>query len=272
MVRFALLAAAVLALAGSAQDSYTFRQRGTVAAPRAALHDGQPLDGRARIEGHAATVIGAERSPESTAPTSSSGAAVARKQAGGALRLKAGHAADFGLEIDSEWSPTSTTRDGVRVAAPEDHVVDVALAFRLSSKIGNPEDGMRLGWVVNVGGHSTPIVRGDSPIGDTDRDTTFLFRTAVVPSLRRGPVTFFGSLGMATESDVDASVLVTDSGDDPGVVADTSGAAFTLAAGARVDLGGGAHVTARVGDAFTSEDNGHYGPQVDVGLGVDFGD
>jgi hypothetical protein len=270
MLRLAVLATALLALAASTQDSYQFRQRGTVATPRAALSDGQPLTGPVALEGHAGATVSEEAQAVSAGPTQASGAAIARKQAGAALRFRAGQSADFGLEVDREWSPSKTTSDGVRVAAPDDAVVDVALAMRASAKVSDNDD-LRIGFAFNLGGHSTPIVRGEDPTGDVQRDTSLLFRAAIVPSYRTGNVVFFGSLGLATESDVPASVFVTGGDDDPGVVAENSGAAFTMAAGARVDVGSGAHVTARSGDAVTDATIGHYGPQVDVALGFDVG-
>src|SRR5689334_5347589 len=102
MLRFALLASAVLALAASSSDGYQFAQRGTVATPRAALSDGQPLVGNVRIEGHMSTTADSAIEPRS-ATGSSSGAAVAQNSAGGALRFRAGKLVDFGVEVDSSW-------------------------------------------------------------------------------------------------------------------------------------------------------------------------
>jgi hypothetical protein len=178
--------------------------------------------------------------------------------------------ADLGIEVDTAWSPSSTTRDGVRIAAPEDHVIDFAMAFRTSPLVSR-DNNMRLGFVANLGAHSVPIVRGDDPRGEVERDAAILFRAALVPSIRHGAITVFGSFGLATESEVDATVVVAGGDGDPGVVAENSGIAMTAAVGARVDLGGGGFATARISDAFTDEQNRHYGPQVDVGLGFDLG-
>lgn len=264
MLRFALLAAAVLALAGSATDSYTFTQQGTVATPRTALHDGQPLDQSVRVEGHMTTTTSS--AVENAAPRRDGGsaAAVARNQAGGALRFKASELVDVGVEIDSAWSPTSVSRDGVPVAAPDEPVVGVAFAVRGSTH--PTAEGLRLGWALNLGGESSPIDRSG---GNLSRDEAFLFRAALVPSIKRGAVTFFGSFGLASESDVPSSVYVGGNEDDPGVQANATGAVFAAAAGATVDLGSGAHLSARIGDAFA--DDHHYGPQVDVGLAFDLG-
>ncbi|MBE7450667.1 MAG: hypothetical protein HS111_17750 [Kofleriaceae bacterium] len=272
MLRPLLLTAAVLALAGSATSAYTFDQEGTVAAPRAASHDGQPLDDDFRIEGHAATTTSStiDRAGVSARPgeRADSGAAVARNQAGLALRRKAGEHVDVGLEVDGAWGPTRTTRDGAPVDAPDEPVLDVALAVRASTPLGDG-GSFRIGWAINAGAHQAPIRRD---AGSTRRDAAFLFRAAMVPSLRRGVVTLFGSFGVATETDVPASVFVSDRQDDPGVVHDTVGVALTVAAGAAVELGSGARVTARVGDALSRRiDAGHYGPQVDVGLAFDLG-
>ena len=267
MLRFALLAGAVLALAGSSSDSYMFSQRGTVATPRAAIHDGQPLERGVRLEGHMSSTVSSaiEQNAETGRPVGASGAAVAKNQAGGAVRFKAGELVDFGVEVDSAWSPTSATREGARIAAPEEAVIGVALAMRGSTQ--ETSDGMRLGWVMNIGTESSPVYRANT--GYISRDESFLFRAALVPSLKRGMVTIFGSLGLASESDVPSEVYVGGSEDDPGVVVNATGAAFAAAAGATVNLGNGAHLTARLGDAFANES--HYGPQVDVGLSFDVG-
>ncbi len=269
MLRCTILAAAVLALAGSASSDYQVNQRGSVSAPRAALGDGQPLEGRTRIEGHAATTT-ASGGGAGPARFSSSGAAVTRHQVGGALRRRVGRDADLGVEADGSWAPSATTRSGEAIDAPDEVAMDVALAVRVSTRLSR-SGAVRLGWLANVGAHSTPIARTGSFSG-VSRDTSVLVRTALVPSLRRGAVTLFGSAGLASETDVPAQVSgQTEDNEDPGAVANTSGLAFTVAAGATVDLGGGAHVTARVGDAFTGEANGHYGPQLDLGLGFAFG-
>lgn len=264
MFRFALLSMSVLALAGSASDSYTFTQRGTVATPRAALHDGQPLDRSVRVEGHMTTTTSSAVEDTARRQDGSSGAAVARNQAGGAVRFKAGELVDVGFEVDSAWSPTSVTREGVAISAPDEAVIGVALAVRGSTH--PTSEGMRLGWVLNLGGESSAIYRNSSNVS---RDEAFLFRAALVPSIKRGMVTFFGSLGFASEADVPSSVYVGGNEDDPGVQANATGAVFAAAAGATVDLGGGAHLSARIGDAFA--DDHHYGPQVDVGLSFDLG-
>lgn len=272
MLRLLLLAAAVLALAGSA-TTYTFDQDGTVGAPRAAVHDGQPLAGTLRLEGHAATTVASTIEPKGVSPRDGerddSGAAVARNQAGVALRRKIGEQVDIGLEVDGAWSPSPATRSGALIDAPEAPVIDVAFALRGAAPVSD-DAAVRVGWVVNAGVHEAPIRRDGG--GRIQRDAAFLFRAAIVPSLRRGAVTVFGSLGLATETDVPATVLITNSDGDPGVVHDTTGAALTVAAGASIELGSGARVTARVGDAFSrGVDAGHYGPQVDVGLAFDVG-
>ncbi len=267
MLRFTVLAAAVAALAGSTTDSYTFNQRGTVAAPRAALHDGQPLSQKVRIEGHGSSTIHSaiDDRADGGPDTGGSAAAVTQKQVGGAIRFRSGENVDFGVEIDGAWSPTASTRDGATVAAPENAVVDVAFAVRGSTRPNG--NGVRLGWVANLGGSSSPIVRDNS--GYVSRDEAFLFRAALVPSFRTGIVTLFGSFGISTEADVPRTVYVDGNEDDPGVQANTTGGAFTVAAGASIDLGNGARLTGRVGDALNSE--GNYGGQVDVGLAFDVG-
>jgi hypothetical protein len=265
MLRFALLSSAFLALAASSSDSYQFSQRGTVATPRAALHDGQPMDGNVRLEGHMSTTADSAVEQTTASVGSPSGAAVAKSSAGGAVRFRANELVDFGVEVDSSWSPTRDTRDGSPIDGPDDAVIGVAVAVRGTTR--PTAEGLRLGWVANLGAESAPIVR-DNDVR-VSRDEALLFRAALVPSLKRGAVTLFASLGLATETDVPATVSVEGSEDDPGTVHDAVGAVFAGAAGVSVDLGSGAHATARVGDAFT--DNGNYGPQVDVGLAFDLG-
>jgi hypothetical protein len=265
MLRFALLASAFLALAASSSDGYQFNQRGTVATPRAAIHDGQPMDGNVRLEGHMSTTMDSAVERRADNVGSPSGAAVAKSSAGGAVRFKAGQLVDFGVEVDSSWSPTSDTRDGSPINGPDDAVIGVAVAMRGTTHA--TDDGMRLGWVANLGAESAPIVRDND--ARVRRDEALLFRAALVPSIKRGAVTLFASLGIATETDVPATVYVDGSEDDPGTVHNAVGGVFAGAAGLSVDLGSGAHATARVGDAFT--DNGNYGPQVDVGLSFDVG-
>lgn len=273
MLRFAVLTLAVLALAASASDPYSFNQRGTVATPRAAHYDGQPLEGSSSLEGHVATTVRSAIDQPGGAITRQvegreSGAAVARNEAGAALRFRTGASADVGLEVDGAWGPTARTRQGDLVDAPDDAVLDVALAVRGSTRTG--DGGLRLGWVANLGVHSTPIERDGG--GGAQRDEALLFRAAIVPSLRRGAVTLFASLGLASETDVPAVVVVAGGADDPGVQAHAVGAAFTAAAGATVDLGRGARLTGRIGDAFSGRGAAsHYGPQVDVGLAFDLG-
>ncbi len=272
MLRPALLTFGVLALAGSSSDSYSFRQRGTVPQPRAALSDGQPMDQKVRLEGHFGGTLGEdfEQTDGNVVPPGASGAAVARKTAGGAVRFRSGDRSDIGVEIDRSWSPSSTTREGVRIGVDDAAVHDIAFSARTSTKVGETSP-WRIGFVANLGAHINPISRLDSSVGETRSDTTLLFRAAMVPSMRRGPVTLYSSFGVASESDIPADVYVAGAEDDPGAVADTSGAAFTLAAGATVDLGNGARLGARLSDAFTSMENTHYGPQVDVNLSVDLG-
>jgi hypothetical protein len=265
MLRFALLASAFLALAASSSDGYQFNQRGTVATPRAAIHDGQPLEHAVRLEGHMSTTPESAVEERAANVGSASGAAVAKNSAGGAVRFRASELVDLGLEVDSSWSPTSDTRDGSPINGPDDAVIGVALAVRGTTHA--TAEGLRLGWVANLGAESAPIVRDNEQ--SVSRNEALLFRAALVPSLKRGVVTLFASLGLATETDVPATVYVAGGDDDPGVVHDAVGAVFAGAAGVSVDLGSGAHATARVGDAFT--DNGNYGRQIDVGLSFDVG-
>lgn len=268
MLRFALLSAAFLALAASSSDGYQFNQRGTVATPRAAIHDGQPMNGNVRLEGHMSTTVDSAVERRATdAGGDGLGAAVAKSSAGGAVRFKASEYVDFGVEVDSSWSPTSDTRNGSPVNGPDDAVIGMAVAVRGTTRPS--ADGLRLGWVANLGAESAPIVRNPETSIEASRNEALLFRAALVPSIKRGAVTLFASLGMATETDVPATVYVEGGEDDPGAVHEAVGAVFAGAAGLSVDLGSGAHATARVGDAFT--DNGNYGPQVDVGLAFDLG-
>ena len=269
-MRIILLAAAVAALAGSASSSHSFEQRGTVATPRAASGDGQPLAAPYRVELHggatAESTIADERADRSAA-SDGSAAAVTRKQMGAAVRARISKSADLGIEVDRSWSPTKTTPAGAAIDGPDDAVIDVALGLRASTRLS---DGARLGFAMDLGFSSVPITRNDA--AEAARAEALLARMAVIPSLRRGVVTWFGSVGFATESEVPSSVIWTDPDPEPDVQASASGLALTIAAGATIDVGGGARLTARVGDAVSkTAAAGHYGPQVDVGLAFDLG-
>lgn len=289
MLRIALLAAAALALAGSASSTHTFEQRGTVAGPRAPHHDGQPLDGRARFEVHGGTYLDPALDDGEVAVTQSNAAAVAQHSAGGSVRFRVGPSVDLGLEVDSAWAPTSHGVDGTPLDAPDAAAITTVATLRTSAVVG--EHG-RIGFALDVGGSSTPIYRANETVDWNDasfrvpadpatatppiqRDTAPVARLAVVPSYRVGSLTLFGSLGAATETLVPPIIRWVDDGgsnDDPGVQAEAAGMAFTVAAGATLDAGNGARLTARIGDAYGGEvAAGHYGPQVDVALSFDVG-
>lgn len=269
-MRIILLAAAVAALAGSASSTHSFDQRGTIATPRAAISDGQPLEAPYRIDLHGGATAESDNPAarmDGSGAHDGSAAAVARKQVGGALRARISKSADLGVQIDRSWSPAATTPAGTAIAAPDDAVIDVALGLRASTRLS---PSARLGLAMDLGFSSVPIIRDDG--ATAARDEALLARLAVIPSVRRGAVTLFGSVGFATESEVPSTVIWTDPDPEPDVQANASGLALTLAAGATIDVGRGARLTARVGDAVSkAAAAGHYGPQVDVGLAFDLG-
>lgn len=269
MQRFAVLAASVVALAGSASSIQSFDQKGTVETPRAPLDDGQPLDTPARIQLHGGTTVQSpiEQGGEVRRGTPDNAAGVARRHAGAALRVRATAALELQFEADTAWSPTATTPAGKPIDAPSEPVVVVTSGARVSHAI-SPD--ARLGLAIDVGGSSIPIHRSDT--GAIDRDVAFLARVALVPSIRRGAVTLFGVAGASTTSHVQPTVSWISTEGDPGVNAETRGMAVVLAAGAAVDLSSQTRLTARVGDALSDDvRGGHFGPQLDVGLAVDLG-
>ncbi len=271
MLRIILLAAAVLALAGSASSIRSFDQEGTSAAPRAPIADGQPLETKARIQVHGGTVVGSTIEPgagERVDPDASNQQAVSRRHAGAALQVRGGGGLDFQFDVDGAWSPTATTVSGGAIDAPDAAVVSVTTGARLASPIS---DDVRLGVAIDIGGTSMPIRRSDS--GDVERAVAFVGRMALVPSYRSGIVTVFGTAGLTTETEVPPTVTWDELEEsDPGVTAGVSGMAMVVGAGATVDAGNGARITARIGDTFSDHvRGGRYGTQVDVGLSFDLG-
>jgi len=259
-----LLALAALPLVACTPAPYTVVQHGLIGAPRPAFYNGQPLPTSTRIEGHVGTArVGGLGKVED------SGAAVARHQAGGAIRARVGESSDIGLEGDASWSKTGETLSGdssVSTGVPDAAVIDAAAAFRSSVAQG----AMRLGFTVALGLTSSPIRRdGNARYG---RDETVMFRAALVPSYRMGNVTLYGSLGTATQSDIKESFVVTpDSGGngDPGTVVEVSQLVLTAAAGATVDVGDRTHLTAQIGHVIARDAS--FGPQAMAGLSVDLG-
>lgn len=259
-----LLALAALPLVACTPAPYTVTQHGLIAAPRPALYDGQPLATRSRIEGHFSTARVTD-----LGRVEDSGAAVARHQAGGAIRAAINSSSDIGLEGDAAWSATESTLSGdssVSTGVPDAAVIDAAVAFR--SSVG--EGAMRLGFAVAVGMSSSPIRREGHD--GYSRDEAGLFRGSLVPSYRMGNVTLYGSIGGATQSDIKESFTVTPdstSNNDPGVVVETTQIVLTVAAGASFDLGDRARLTAQVGEVFGHD--AKFGPQAMAGLSVDLG-
>lgn len=276
MTRLLVLAASVLALAGSASSS--FHQRGTVETPRAAEFDGQPMAGKARFSAHASTTASSALETPGVGRDitwDDNAAAVARNQAGGSLRIHGPGVADFNFEVDGAWSPTPAATSGAPIDAPRDAVVNVTTGLRIPVQV---DEGVNVGLAIDIGASSVPIYRTDDVSDDWSsfrvtpdvvRDWSLLARVALVPSVRRGAVTLFGSAGLSTETTV-PPVVTYDNGEDPGAEAGVGGVAAVIAAGAAVDLGRGVRLSARVGDAFSEQVRGNqYGPQVDVGLSID---
>lgn len=239
-------------------------QHGLIAAPRAASFDGQPMPSRTRVEGHFSTARIAK-----LGGVADSGAAVARHQAGGALRAALNPTTDLGLEGDAAWSATESTLSGdssMSTGVPNAAVIDAAIALRTSLGKGP----MRVGLALALGLSSSPIHREGQPGDLYSRDEAALARAAVVPSYRFDNITLYASVGGATQSDVkETFTWFPDNGSDPGVVVETSQFVLTVAAGATVDIGESAHLTAQVGDAIGPE--AHFGPQLMAGVAIDLG-
>ncbi len=241
-------------------------QHGLIAAPRAPIYDGQPMPTGTRVEGHFSTAR--LRNIDGVAD---SGAAVARHQAGGAVRVAIGANADLGVEGDAAWSASATTLSGdnsVSSGVPEAAVLDGVLAFRASSGKGPA----RVGFAVGLGITSSPIHREGQPGALYSRDETVLFRAAVVPSYRLDNVTLYASFGTSSQSDVKETFTWypdNGSGSDPGVQLEANQFVLTAAAGATLDLGDRAHLTAQLGDAIGRDT--HFGLQVMAGVAIDLG-
>lgn len=248
-------------------DPYTFRQRGLVASPRAPLYDGQPMTTKVQAAGYVATTA----APTSTGMNSDSGAAVARDQAGAVVRAAVSPNASVGFAVDASWRAHATTLADEPTAAagvPDDAVYGAAFELRHAVPL---QPGFRLGVLAQLGAQSHPIRRDGASA--TRRDLSLDIQGALVPSWHRGGVTLFGALGAGTESDVPAQVTVTPDGggdDDPGAVAEMSGAFVSAGVGVTIDLGDRAHLTAQGSQAFGQL--AEYGRRLDVGLTFDLGD
>ncbi len=262
-----LVLTGVTLTAACVADPYTFRQRGLVASPRAPLYDGQPMATEVQAGGYVATTT----APTTTGNPDESGAAVARNQAGAALRAAVSPDASVGFVFDASWRAHDTTLAGEPAAAagvPDDTVYGAALELRRAVPL---QSGVRMGVLAQLGGQSHPIRRDAE--ATTRRDLSLRVQGALVPSWHRGGVTLFGTLGAGTESDIPAQVTVTPDGDgddDPGAVAEMSGAFASAGIGVTIDLGDRAHLTAQGSQAVGQL--AAYGSRVDIGLTFDLGD
>lgn len=262
-----LVLTGVTLTAACVADPYTFRQRGLVASPRAPLYDGQPMTTKVQAAGYVATTT----APTATGMADRSGATVARDQAGAVLRAAVSPDASVGFAVDASWRAHDTTLAGEPAAAagvPDDAVYGAALELRRAVPL---QPGLRLGVLAQLGAQSHPIRRDGA--ATSRRDLSLHVQGALVPSWHRGGVTLFGTLGAGTESDVPAQVTVTPDGggdDDPGAVAEMSGAFATAGLGVTIDLGDRAHLTAQGSQAIGQL--AEYGRRVDVGLTFDLGD
>lgn len=238
-------------------------QHGLIAAPRPASFDGRPMTTATRMEGHFSTAR--MQRPDGVGD---SGAAVARHQAGGAVRVALGANADLGIEGDAAWSATETTLGGdnsISSGVPRAAVLDGAVAFRMSTEQGPA----RVGFALAVGMTSIPIHREGQPGARYSRDETAVARAAVVPSYHFDNVTLYASFGGASQAEVkETFTWYPDSESDPGVIAEVGAFVLTAAAGATLDLGS-AHLTAQIGDAIGR--GTHFGPQVMAGVAFDLG-
>lgn len=263
LVRLALAALPLVACVSLEPVNVT--QHGLIAAPRPASYDGQPMSTNARVEGHLSTAR-----LRTFDGVGDSGAAVARHQAGGALRMKVGANADLGVEGDAAWSASETTLSGDSSASsgvPAAAVVDAAFALRGSTGSGPT----RVGFALAVGLTSVPIHRQGQPGTQYSRDETGLVRVAIVPSHRIDNVTLYASVGGASQADVkEVFTWYPDTSSDsvPAVVAHVTDFVLTAAAGATFDLGN-VRLTAQIGDAIGMDT--HFGPQLMAGVEIDLG-
>jgi hypothetical protein len=256
-----LFALAAVPLVACMSSSYTATQHGLINAPRPVTYDGQPMPTRARLEGHFSTARIAD-----LGHARNSGAAVARHQADGAVRIAINPSTDLGLEGAAAWSATKSTLSGNSSAAvPDAPVIDAAAAFRTSI----PAGPMRIGFAVAVGLSSCPI-RRENQGGNYGRDEAALVRTALVPSYRSGNVTVFGTIGGGTLTSIREHFTVEGSESDPGVVAETETLVLTVGAGVSFAVADRTHLTAQIGHVFASD--AEFGPQVMAGVAVDLGD
>lgn len=243
-------------------SSQTIHQRGLVPRARPSTYDGQPINGRVRLEGYAETTI---TKPEPSI-NPDNGGVIARHQFGGAVRFSRNSRTDLGFTFDAARSEGAVAAGQGEVTPPRKSTTfGVGVAIRRAVPM-SPEwnlglSGSLMTWTVNL--------REDTGVAEDSAQAAELSFSAV-PSYRTGSVVLFGGLTLATEVYVPESYVKTttngDSEDSKDPASASVGVAI-LSAGARVDVSQGAWLSLRLAHSMGSQ--GDEVPMVDAALGVD---
>jgi hypothetical protein len=235
------------------------RQVGLVPAPRAMSYDGQRMTKNMRVEGRANTTVG-ERATIADGETTNHSAYVARDVIGGGVFGMAGET-EIGASFDHIRSRNATpmTAEAGALEAPTESGYTVTFSVRRSMPLDN---GWAVGIAGDLGATKVPIVRDDAR---RVSDIAGLYRVALVPSYKSGPLTLFASLQMTNDIVVPDTI---DTSDDEGE-ASASGTVIVPAAGASVMLGDGVKVTTQIAKPLNT--TVEHGPQLELSLGYEFG-
>jgi hypothetical protein len=171
---------------------------------------------------------------------------------------------DAGLELDLAWVKGSQAiQSGLGPRPDADAAIGVNFALRHSFVLG---DDFRLGVGTTFGFASVPVRVGNNT--NSERDEAGQFALALVPSWRRGNLTAFGGITLATEIDVPGALIVDDSFDAPEVYG--KGGAWVFSAGATMSFESGLRLTGQLARPLGGE-IADYGTELDLLVGFDFG-
>lgn len=244
-------------------SSQTIHQRGLVPRVRPATYDGQPMNGRTRLEGYGETTV---VKPKAGADPENGGV-IARHQFGGAIRFARGGRTDLGFTFDAARSEGAVPV-GVGEVAPPRKSTTFGLGIAIRRAVEASPD-----WNVGISGSLiawTVILREDSGTNNDDSAEAAELSFSIVPSYRAGAVVLFGGMTLATEVYVPESYVKTTTNGDSDNSEDPAGASNIVAifsAGARFDVSETAWLSLRVAQPMNSQ--GDDVPMVDASLGVD---
>jgi hypothetical protein len=125
-------------------------------------------------------------------------------------------------------------------------------------------ESFAIGLAGDIGWLRVPILLGGK---ERDQNSAGIFRGAIIPSWRSGPLAVFGGLHLTNDFEVPATTTIDE---DHSSEARASGYAAFVTAGASVELGGGLKLATQVAKPFGS--TAPHGVQLDVVLGFELGE